>query len=168
MLFRSNYSKLIKNSQVADVLPKFDALFDLYKYQYNSKEATDDDRWIVAMNIADVRKAIAERKFTGLRKWDSLTAEEKEDVKKETLVKFEYDELTAMHPNEEAGEINLNTVKEPKDNIIIVRNLINLGLITGTDILAALEGLCMQLGIIWNDKDIVNTVDTSKIGRAHV
>mgnify|MGYP001597247271 CR=1 FL=1 len=156
-----NYSKLIKNSQVADVLPKFDALFDLYKYQYNSKEATDDDRWIVAMNIADVRKAIAERKFTGLRKWDSLTAEEKEDVKKETLVKFEYDELTAMHPNEEAGEINLNTVKEPKDNIIIVRNLINLGLITGTDILAALEGLCMQLGIIWNDKDIVNTVDTS-------
>ena len=156
-----NYSKLIKDSQVADVLPKFDALFDLYKYQYNSKGVSDDDRWIVAMNIADVRKAIAERKFTGLRKWDSLTTEEKEDVKKETLVKFEYDELGAMHPNVLAGDINGETVKEPKDNIIIVKKLIELGLITGTDILAALEGLCMQLGIIWNDKDIVNTVDTS-------
>lgn len=156
-----NYSKLIKDSQVADVLPKFDALFDLYKYQFNSKGTAEDDRWIVAMNIADVRKAIAERKFTGLRKWDSLTTEEKEDVKKETLVKFEYDELGAMHPNVLAGDINGETVKEPKDNIIIVKKLIELGLIAGTDILAALEGLCMQLGIIWNDKDIVNTVDTS-------
>lgn len=156
-----NYSKLIKDSQVADVLPKFDALFDLYKYQFNSKGTAEDDRWIVAMNIADVRKAIAERKFTGLRKWDSLTTEEKEDVKKETLVKFEYDELGAMYPNVLAGDINGETVKEPKDNIIIVKKLIELGLIAGTDILAALEGLCMQLGIIWNDKDIVNTVDTS-------
>lgn len=156
-----NYSKLIKDSQVADVLPKFDALFDLYKYQFNSKGTAEDDRWIVAMNIADVRKAIAERKFTGLRKWDSLTSEEKEDVKKETLVKFEYDELGAMHPNVLAGDINGETVKEPKDNIIIAKKLIELGLIAGTDILAALEGLCMQLGIIWNDKDIVNTVDTS-------
>jgi len=156
-----NYSKLIKDSQVADVLPKFDALFDLYKYQFNSKGTAEDDRWIIAMNIADVRKAIAERKFTGLRKWDSLTSEEKEDVKKETLVKFEYDELGAMHPNVLAGDINGETVKEPKDNIIIVKKLIELGLIVGTDILAALEGLCMQLGIIWNDKDIVNTVDTS-------
>ena len=156
-----NYSKLIKDSQVADVLPKFDALFDLYKYQYNSKGTAEDDRWIVAMNIADVRKAIAERKFTGLRKWDSLTTEEKEDVKKETLVKFEYDELGGITISELAGDINGETVKEPKDNIIIVKKLIELGLIAGTDILAALEGLCMQLGIIWNDKDIVNTVDTS-------
>lgn len=156
-----NYSKLIKDSQVADVLPKFDALFDLYKYQFNSKGTAEDDRWIVAMNTADVRKAIAERKFTGLRKWDSLTSEEKEDVKKETLVKFEYDELGGITISEVAGDINGETVKEPKDNIIIVKKLIELGLITGTDILAALEGLCMQLGIIWNDKDIVNTVDTS-------
>ena len=156
-----NYSKLIKDSQVADVLPKFDALFDLYKYQFNSKGTAEDDRWIVAMNIADVRKAIAERKFTGLRKWDSLTTEEKEDVKKETLVKFEYDELGGITINETSGEISGETVKESKDNIIIVKKLIELGLIAGTDILAALEGLCMQLGIIWNDKDIVNTVDTS-------
>lgn len=156
-----NYSKLIKDSQVADVLPKFDALFDLYKYQFNSKGTAEDDRWIVAMNIADVRKAIAERKFTGLRKWDSLTSEEKEDIKKETLVKFEYDELGGITISELAGDINGETVKEPKDNIIIVKKLIELGLIVGTDILAALEGLCMQLGIIWNDKDIVNTVDTS-------
>lgn len=156
-----NYSKLIKDSQVADVLPKFDALFNLYKYQFNSKGTAEDDRWIVAMNIADVRKAIAERKFAGLRKWDSLTTEEKEDVKKETLVKFEYDELGGVTISELAGDINGETVKEPKDNIIIVKKLIELGLITGNDILAALEGLCMQLGIIWNDKDIVNTVDTS-------
>ena len=156
-----NYSKLIKDSQVADVLPKFDALFALYKYHFTSKGTSNDDRWIVAMNIADVRKAIAERKFTGLRKWDSLTAEEKEDVKKETLVEFEYGELGVINASELAGDINGETVKEPKDNIIIVKKLIELGLITGTDILAALEGLCMQLGIIWNDKDIVNTVDTS-------
>lgn len=156
-----NYSKLIKDSQVADVLPKFDALFALYKYHFTSKGTSNDDRWIVAMNIADVRKAIAERKFTGLRKWDSLTAEEKEDVKKETLVEFEFGELGGIIVSELAGDINGETVKEPKDNIIIVKKLIELGLITGTDILAALEGLCMQLGIIWNDKDIVNTVDTS-------
>lgn len=156
-----NYSKLIKDSQVADVLPKFDALFDLYKYYYTSKGTSNDDRWIIAMNIADVRKAIAERKFTGLRKWDSLTTEEKEDVKKETLVEFEFGELGGITISELAGDINGETVKEPKDNIIIVKKLIELGLITGTDILAALEGLCMQLGIIWNDKDIVNTVDTS-------
>ena len=156
-----DYAKKIKDSQVADVLPKFDALFDLYKYWYNSKKETDDMKWTIAMNISDVRKAIAERKFSGLRKWENLTSEEKEDIKNDTLVKFEYDELSGMRPNEIAGEISPENVKEAKDNIVIVRNLINLGLIEGTDILAALEGLCMQLGIIWNDKDIVNTVDTS-------
>lgn len=156
-----NYSKLIKDSQVADVLPKFDTLIELYKYWYNDTPKDDEARWNVAMQISDVRKAIAERKFSGLRKLGAMTSEEKEDIKKEYLVKFEYDELGAMHPNVLAGDINGETVKEPKDNIIIVKKLIELGLITGTDILAALEGLCMQLGIIWNDKDIVNTVDTS-------
>ena len=156
-----DYSKRIKDSQVAEVLPKFDALFGLYTYWYNSKAEDSDTRWIVAMNISDVRKAIAERKFSGLKKWDSLTSEEKEDIKKDTLVKFEYDALGGLHVNELAGNINGETVKEPKDNIIIAKKFIELGLIGETDIVSALEGLCMQLGIIWNDKDIVNTVDTS-------
>lgn len=156
-----NYSKLIKDSQVADVLPKFDALIELYKYWYNDTPKDDEARWNVAMQISDVRKAIAERKFSGLRKLGAMTSEEKEDVKKEYLVKFEYDELGKLHPNIKPRELSKENVKEPKDNIDIAYTLTNNGLIVGMDILAALEGLCMQLGIIWNDKDIVNTVDTS-------
>ena len=156
-----NYSKLIKDSQVADVLPKFDALFDLYKYWYSDTPKDDEARWNVAMQISDVRKAIAERKFSSLRKLGAMTSEEKEDIKKEYLVKFEYDELTKLHPNIKPRELSKENIKEPKDNIDIAYTLINDGLIVGMDILAALEGLCMQLGIIWNDKDIVNTVDTS-------
>ena len=156
-----NYSKLIKDSQVADVLPKFDALIELYKYWYNDTPKDDEARWNVAMQISDVRKAIAERKFSGLRKLGAMTSEEKEDIKKEYLVKFEYDELAKLHPNIKPRELSKENIKEPKDNIDIAYTLINDGLIVGMDILAALEGLCMQLGIIWNDKDIVNTVDTS-------
>lgn len=156
-----DYSKKIKNSQVADILPKFDALIELYKYWYNNTPKDDEARWNVAMQISDVRKAIAERKFEGLRKLGAMTAEEKEDVKKEYLVKYEYDELGKLHPNIKPRELNKENIKEPKDNIDIAYSLINEGLIVGMDILGALEGLCMQLGIIWNDKDIVNTVDTS-------
>lgn len=156
-----NYSKLIKDSQVADVLPKFDTLIELYKYWYNDTPKDDEARWNVAMQISDVRKAIAERKFSGLRKLGAMTSEEKEDIKKEYLVKFEYDELAKLHPNIKPRELSKENIIEPKDNIDIAYTLINDGLIVGMDILAALEGLCMQLGIIWNDKDIVNTVDTS-------
>ena len=156
-----NYSKLIKDSQVADVLPKFDALIELYKYWYNDTPKDDEARWNVAMQISDVRKAIAERKFSGLRKLGAMTSEEKEDIKKEYLVKFEYDELAKLHPNIKPRELSKENIIEPKDNIDIAYTLINDGLIVGIDVLAALEGLCMQLGIIWNDKDIVNTVDTS-------
>ena len=156
-----DYSKRIKDSQVAEVLPKFDALINLYKYWYNDTPKDDEARWNVAMQISDVRKAIAERKFSGLRKLGAMTAEEKEDVKKEYLVKFEYDELAKLHPNIKPRELSKENIKEPKDNIDIAYTLINDGLIAGMDILGALEGLCMQLGIIWNDKDIVNTVDTS-------
>ena len=156
-----DYSKRIKDSQVAEVLPKFDALINLYKYWYNDTPKDDEARWNVAMQISDVRKAIAERKFSGLRKLGAMTAEEKEDVKKEYLVKFEYDELAKLHPNIKPRELSKENIKEPKDNIDIAYTLINDGLIVGMDILGALEGLCMQLGIIWNDKDIVNTVDTS-------
>lgn len=156
-----DYSKRIKDSQVAEVLPKFDALIELYKYWYNNMPKDNETRWNVAMQISDVRKAIAERKFSGLRKLGAMTAEEKEDVKKEYLVKFEYDELAKLHPNIKPRELSKENIKEPKDNIDIAYTLINDGLIVGMDILGALEGLCMQLGIIWNDKDIVNTVDTS-------
>ena len=156
-----DYSKRIKDSQVAEVLPKFDALIELYKYWYNNIPKDDEARWNVAMQISDVRKAIAERKFSGLRKFEALTSEEKEDIKKEYLVKFEYDELGKLHPNIKPRELSKENIKEPKDNIDIAYTLINDGLIVGMDILGALEGLCMQLGIIWNDKDIVNTVDTS-------
>lgn len=156
-----DYAKRIKDSQVADILPKFDALIELYKYWYNDTPKDDEVRWNVAMQISDVRKAIAERKFEGLRKLGAMTSEEKEDIKKEYLVKFEYDELTKLHPNVKPRELSKENIKEPKDNIDIAYSLINEGLIVGMDILGALEGLCMQLGIIWNDKDIVNTVDTS-------
>ena len=156
-----DYAKKIKDSQVADVLPKFDALIELYKYWYNDTSKDDEVRWNVAIQISDVRKAIAERKFNGLRKLGAMTSEEKEDVKKEYLVKYEYDELAKLHPNIKPREINKENINEPKDNIDIAYTLINDGLIVDMDILGALEGLCMQLGIIWNDKDIVNTVDTS-------
>ena len=156
-----DYAKRIKDSQVADILPKFDALIDLYKYWYNDTPKDDEARWNVAMQISDVRKAIAERKFEGLRKLGAMTSEEKEDIKKEYLVKYEYDELGKLHPNIKPRELSKENIKEPKDNIDIAYTLINEGLIVGVDILGALEGLCMQLGIIWNDKDIVNTVDTS-------
>ena len=156
-----DYAKRIKDSQVADILPKFDALIELYKYWYNDTPKDDEVRWNVAMQISDIRKAIAERKFNGLRKLGAMTAEEKEDVKKEYLVKYEYDELGKLHPNVKPRELSKENIKEPKDNIDIAYSLINDELIVGMDILGALEGLCMQLGIIWNDKDIVNTVDTS-------
>ena len=74
-----DYAKRIKDSQVADILPKFDALIDLYKYWYNDTPKDDEVKWNVAMQISDVRKAIAERKFSGLRKLGAMTCEEKED-----------------------------------------------------------------------------------------
>ena len=157
-----DYSKKIKDSQVADVLPKFDTLIKLYQYWYAKDEKDDEVAWIVAMNITDVRKAIAERKFTGLRKWNDKTAEEKEDIKKEYLVQFEHDELLKI-PHEFRSNFNFtkDNIVKPEDNIHIAQKLITCNLINNDDILGALEGLCMQLGIIWNDKDIVNTVDTS-------
>ena len=157
-----DYAKKIKDSQVADVLPKFDALIKLYQYWCTKDEKDDEALWIVAMNIADIRKAIAERKFSGLRKWSDKTAEEKEDIKKEYLVQFEHDELLKM-PHELRSNFNFtkDNISKPEDNIHIVQKLITCKLIDGNDVVGALEGLCMQLGIIWNDKDIVNTVDTS-------
>ena len=157
-----DYAKRIKDSQVADILPKFDTLIKLYQYWYAKDEKDDETAWIVAMNITDVRKAIAERKFTGLRKWSDKTAEEKEDIKKEYLVQFEHDELLKI-PHEFRSNFNFtkDNIVKPEDNIHIAQKLITCKLINNDDILGALEGLCMQLGIIWNDKDIVNTVDTS-------